>query len=328
VQAQSRTAFRVLRRHYRVLPQRLVDVFPVPFPRRPVICAGQNHWQHRRACCASGTGRLSSEEGVCLAARSRGRGEPRPVGRVDQNVRRWCRTLGWSVSRSSRSARRSEDRPICERPRVELRGSSAEAGEQRASRQPIRTEVWTGEPTAAEALVSLTRLLGTLREQRSAAEATLAVQAERSEACLPPARPPKRVHVRKTHSGITTTPSLGFVSFRRMRPGDRCAGLPRRHRPSSGFLTLSTVYSHLDLVALFRATSAHRILAFRAFPTQSAAAPLGARCSHAVEPSSGLAAVAPVLWHSSVTIGLVGRTSSAIARRPQQCLATSATSYR
>lgn len=111
MQAQSRTAFRVLRRHYRVLPQRLVDVFPVPFPRRPVICAGQNHWQHRRACCASGTGRLSSEEGVCLAARSRGRGEPRPVGRVDQNVRRWCRTLGWSVSRSSRSARRSVRRP-------------------------------------------------------------------------------------------------------------------------------------------------------------------------------------------------------------------------
>jgi hypothetical protein len=40
---------------------------------------------------------------------------------------------------------------------------------------------------------------------------------------------------------------------------------------------------------LFRATSAHRILAFRAFPSRPAAAPLGARCSHAVSASSGFA---------------------------------------
>jgi len=60
-------------------------------------------------------------------------------------------------------------------------------------------------------------------------------------------------------------------------------GLPRRRLPSSGFLTLSTVSSHRGLVALFHATPAHRISAFRAFPTQPAATPLGARCSRAVE---------------------------------------------
>lgn len=37
-------------------------------------------------------------------------------------------------------------------------------------------------------------------------------------------------------------------------------GLPHQHRPPSRFLTFSTVSPHLSLVALFRATSAHRIL--------------------------------------------------------------------
>ena len=46
--------------------------------------------------------------------------------------------------------------------------------------------------------------------------------------------------------------------------GDRCAGFPCQHHPLSGFLTLSAVYSHLSLAALFRAASAHRISAFRA----------------------------------------------------------------
>lgn len=59
--------------------------------------------------------------------------------------------------------------------------------------------------------------------------------------------------------------------------------MPGRRLPPSGFLTLSTVFSHRTRVALFRATPAHRILAFRAFPTQPAAASLDARCSRAVE---------------------------------------------
>jgi hypothetical protein len=46
---------------------------------------------------------------------------------------------------------------------------------------------------------------------------------------------------RKTRSGNSTTSPMGFGSFRRINPGDRCAGLPLRHRPLSGFLTLSAV---------------------------------------------------------------------------------------
>jgi hypothetical protein len=46
---------------------------------------------------------------------------------------------------------------------------------------------------------------------------------------------------RKTRSGNSTTTPMGFGSFRRMNPGDRCAGLPSRHHPLSEFLTLSAV---------------------------------------------------------------------------------------
>lgn len=47
----------------------------------------------------------------------------------------------------------------------------------------------------------------------------------------------------------------------------QCAGLPLRHDPLSAFLTLSAAFSHLGLVALFHATSAHRIpWAFRGPP--------------------------------------------------------------
>lgn len=46
------------------------------------------------------------------------------------------------------------------------------------------------------------------------------------------------------------------------------AGLPHRHHPFPGFLTLSTVLSRRNLVALFRATSAHRLSTFRAFSTR------------------------------------------------------------
>jgi hypothetical protein len=64
------------------------------------------------------------------------------------------------------------------------------------------------------------------------------------------------------------------------------AGLPRQHHPFSGFLTLPTVSSCLGLVVLFHTTSVHRILAFRAFPSQSAAAPFDARYSLVVGASN------------------------------------------
>lgn len=76
---------------------------------------------------------------------------------------------------------------------------------------------------------------------------------------------------------------MGFVASRRnQQRRSLSTGLPPRHLPLSGFLTLSAVSSHRRLVALFRATSVHRLSAFRAFSAQSAATPLGAPCSHAV----------------------------------------------
>jgi hypothetical protein len=46
---------------------------------------------------------------------------------------------------------------------------------------------------------------------------------------------------RKTRSGNPTTSPMGFGSFRRMNPGDRCTDLPPRYRPLSEFLTPSAV---------------------------------------------------------------------------------------
>lgn len=61
--------------------------------------------------------------------------------------------------------------------------------------------------------------------------------------------------------------------------------MPRLYRSLPGFLTLSATFSHLGLVALFHATSTHRILVFRAFPSPPAVVPLDTRCSLAVTPA-------------------------------------------
>jgi hypothetical protein len=52
---------------------------------------------------------------------------------------------------------------------------------------------------------------------------------------------PKRGVDARHAAGIVTTPPMGFGPLRRLNPGDRCVGLPLRHHPFSGFLTLSTV---------------------------------------------------------------------------------------
>jgi len=76
----------------------------------------------------------------------------------------------------------------------------------------------------------------------------------------------------------------GFFPFGEISTTDRFyVGLPRQHPSFSEFLTLSTIWSQSYLVALFRATSALRILAYRGFPTQQAVSPLGAPSSRAVE---------------------------------------------
>jgi hypothetical protein len=46
---------------------------------------------------------------------------------------------------------------------------------------------------------------------------------------------------RKTRSENTTTSPMELGSFRRMFPGDRCAGLPHRHHSLSEFLTLTAI---------------------------------------------------------------------------------------
>jgi hypothetical protein len=60
------------------------------------------------------------------------------------------------------------------------------------------------------------------------------------------------------------------------------ASLPHQHHPLTEFLTLSTGFPHPDFLVLFHTKAAHRLLAFRAFPTRSAVTPFGAPYSHAV----------------------------------------------
>jgi hypothetical protein len=72
-----------------------------------------------------------------------------------------------------------------------------------------------------------------------------------------------------SHQGIEDA-FLRFVAFQRNQSQwSERAGLPRRHHPLSGFLTLSAVFSHRGLVALFRATPAHRLSTFRAFSARA-----------------------------------------------------------
>jgi len=77
----------------------------------------------------------------------------------------------------------------------------------------------------------------------------------------------------------------GSAPFGGSSSGDRVAALPRLRHPPTGFLTLPAVFSHPGLVALFHATSTHRILVFRAFPSSSAAISLDIRCSPVVSPA-------------------------------------------
>lgn len=83
----------------------------------------------------------------------------------------------------------------------------------------------------------------------------------------------------------------GLVPFGEASSGDRLrSGLPRHCLPFSGFLTLSTVSSRLGRVVLFHTTSAPRILAFRAFPSQPAVTSFNVRYSRVVDPRVSIAA--------------------------------------
>jgi hypothetical protein len=94
--------------------------------------------------------------------------------------------------------------------------------------------------------------------------------------------PPRGRTDSRTRWHSQATPSWGSGPFGGISTGDRSTVLPRLYRPLSGFLTLSAVFSHPSLVALFHATSAHRISVFRAFPSPPAVISLDIRCSPVV----------------------------------------------
>jgi hypothetical protein len=76
-----------------------------------------------------------------------------------------------------------------------------------------------------------------------------------------------------------------FAAFRRSQMGRSLrAGLPPQRLPLPGFLTLSAVLSRHTLVAVFQATSTHRLHGSpELFPPRSALVPLGTSCSPAIE---------------------------------------------
>lgn len=116
----------------------------------------------------------------------------------------------------------------------------------------------------------------------------------RTDRRLPHGRiPPRWSGCARHAAGVRRHLPWSLDPFDEISSGGRNVGLPRRHHPPSEFLTLSTVYSHLDLVALFHATSAHGIPTFRAFPSQPAVSPLGDRCSLAVRLAPTLASCRP-----------------------------------
>lgn len=71
-------------------------------------------------------------------------------------------------------------------------------------------------------------------------------------------------------SSASRSPSRGSLPFSEIRCADRCRdGLPHRHLPLSGFLTLTAAWSQHTLAALFRAASARRLSDLQSFFHQS-----------------------------------------------------------
>ena len=149
---------------------------------------------------------------------------------------------------------------------------------------------------------------------------------------MPPTGEPPRWIAGARHAvGIRRRLPWGSDPFGVFYPGDRCTGLPRRYRPLSEFLTLSAVSSRLGLVALFRATSTPRILAFRALPAQPAVTPFGVRCSPVVSAGSGgleraRASPSPLVVAALPHLLLSGWRPPACPRSPVQWFLASAQS--
>jgi len=106
--------------------------------------------------------------------------------------------------------------------------------------------------------------------------------------CLTEARHMKPARITRKES---TFPR--FLTFQRNQMcRSLCDGLPHRHLPLPGFLTLSAAWSPHILAALFRAASAHRLAVFRAFSTRTSRSTfryplLSCRWAHPLRPVSG-----------------------------------------
>jgi len=228
VQARVRPSSRVLWRHYRVLPQWLVVA--VPFRARGGVYArGRN---------------TSTWVGVlCIRCRclTRGRGVPtaravlggrtRPGDTRLRIVRSQCRSQSGAEPKLGA-------RCLLARERGDVRPSSRRTAQRRGRSLGVaRARLDWASPKPRSGRVERLRAELNNRSRRSGTGRT----GRRSEACLTTVS--RRSGDRcKTHSGAKRRRlPWGSFPFGDSSSGDRYAGLPDRHHPPSGFLTLSTV---------------------------------------------------------------------------------------
>lgn len=239
------TSLPALRRHYRVCPQWLVVGSRADPAGSLAACAGQERQRRSGGCCASGA-LVGLRGGVGGAARGRDRSELRAVVRVGQIVRAgvrerslWGRrsgSLGLTTppeggvgcARSSRGLRRLGTEVLW-RPRVSL------AGDRRSGRDRG--------PAAAEAEAGVCETLRELTRAWPPPGGGGSCSGGRAR-WLPPGRAPAEAgaHAEDTQRDDRRHLPWGSVPFGEISTGDRWrVGLPHRHLPSPGFLTLSTV---------------------------------------------------------------------------------------
>jgi hypothetical protein len=219
--------------HYRVLPQRLVVDSLIERSARCICGAKPPKCSNRSATFPVSE---STPEGVRTEPPSR---EGQAPGAAEPDAR----GVDESVYRTSAEASVRHDA----KPQV---ATQARTSRQRASPEPSRSSERVL-PRRRRGGVEAT-LLETHGKPRGSsrvpsgsgcalAPAEAGVRAHRHPLDASHRRATEVDRERKTRSGNSKTSPLEFGSFRRLNPGDRCAGLPHRHHPLSGFLTLSAV---------------------------------------------------------------------------------------
>ena len=204
------------------------------------VFAGQSHPVTRSECCASVFRRFRPRAGVLSLRRRLGEPSRRRSRRLEASGLRcggrWPKPL--SVTARSHEWRRAREH------RSELHLVPSRSLGPGASSEPDdgRSQGRGSEATLLEVHGrSSERLPGSLRASwsRSVRRSGRLVTVDSRGASH---RFITEVICRcKTRSGNSTTSPMGFGSFRRLNPGDRCVGLPLRHHPLSEFLTPSAV---------------------------------------------------------------------------------------